>query len=138
MGEDLLSRCLLSMLSYCLNMLQVIRTSCSLWVAVLSVGPFGLLCMQALTASSVQVMEWLMNLHSLSRVSSGYKACTQKPEAVVCCFQGFNMAVRNASMQLPDSAVKLDQLIQQRVNGTLKVSSIKLLSCATFALPNGC
>lgn len=74
----------------------------------------------------------------LSRVSSGYKACAQKPEAVVCCFQGFNMAVRNASMQLPESAVKLDQLIQQRINGTLKVSSIKLLSCATFALLNGC
>ncbi len=48
------------------------------------------------------------------------------------------MAVRNASMQLPDSAVKLDQLIQQRINGSLKVSSLKLLSCTTFALPNGC
>ncbi len=74
----------------------------------------------------------------MSWYCSKYKACTQKPEAIVCCFQGFNMAVRNASMQLPDSALKLDQLIQQRINGSLKVSSLKPLSCATFALPNGC
>ena len=48
------------------------------------------------------------------------------------------MAVHNASMQLPDSAIEIDQLIQQRINGSLKVSSFKLLSCSTFALPNGC
>jgi len=47
------------------------------------------------------------------------------------------MAACNASMQLPDSATKLDQLIQQRINGNLKVSSFELVSCGTSALPNG-
>ena len=82
-------------------------------------------------------MKWLMSFSRLSWYSSGYKACTQKPEAAVCCFQGFNMAACNASMQLPDSATKLDQLIQQRINGNLKVSSFELVSCGTSALPNG-
>lgn len=77
-------------------------------------------------------------IFKIVKVFSKYKACTQKPEAIVCCFQGFNMAVRNASMQLPDSALMLDQLIQQRIDGSLKVISLKPLSCVAFVLQNGC
>ncbi len=108
------------MTPYCLDMLQRISTSYPF--------PLGLLCMQPLTASSVQVMKRLMNFSRLSWCSSGHKLCPEKSEVVVCCCQGFNMAVRHASMQLPDSAIKLDQLIQQRINGSLKVSLLKPLS----------
>ncbi|DBA83855.1 hypothetical protein WJX77_008056 [Trebouxia sp. C0004] len=46
---------------------------------------------------------------------------------------GFNVAVRNASMPLPDSAIKLDQLIQQRINGSLKfLDGLTLLAVTTL------
>ena len=88
MGEDLLSCCLHGMLSYCLNMLQVISTSYPLWVAVLSIAPFGLLCMQALTASSVQVMERLMNFQDCQGFLQGIKLVHKSLRLLSVAFRG--------------------------------------------------
>ena len=52
-----------------------------------------------------------------------------------CFLQGFNLAVQHASMQLPKSAEELDVLIEQRLDGSLKVKSavctcmLRLLLC---------
>ena len=125
MGEDLFSCCLHSMLPYCLNILHGISTSCAVppWVAVLLLSPW--VAAHAATDCFPSAGHVIAVPHCFRIVTAFFKytACTQKPEDIVCCLQGFNMAVRNVSMQLPDSALKLDQLIQQRINGSLKVSS---------------
>ena len=124
------------MLPYCLNILHGISTSCAVppWVAVLLLSPW--VAAHAATDCFPSAGHVIAVPHCFRIVTAFFKytACTQKPEDIVCCLQGFNMAVRNVSMQLPDSAVKLDQLIQQRINGSLKVSALKLLSCTVQPL----
>lgn len=72
-------------------------------------------------------------LVSLSRGSTG-----QSVELGECaCVQGFNMAVQQASTQLPETPAELDGLIKDRLNSQLKVKTFSVVN-KTVSLVRAC